>query len=134
MLVELLHHHRDHIRVSSLPPSVVPLKAAEFIHNDGHGRSVKIQQFPVTLAYAMTDYKCQGKTLEYVVVDLKKPPGRGVSAPTSAYVQLSRATSLDRVSIMRPFNVADLTTPLPQELIDELRWQEEMANNTLRML
>lgn len=64
----------------------------------------------------------------------EKPARRGVSASTSAYVQLSRATSLDRVSIMQPFNIADLSAPLPQELIDELRWQEEMAENTLQML
>jgi hypothetical protein len=27
-----------------------------------------------------------------------------------------------------------LSAPLPQELIDELRWQDEMAENTLQML
>jgi hypothetical protein len=133
MLVELLHHDRDHIRVSSLPSAVVPIKPEEFTHYDGHGGIVKLQQFPVTLAYAITDYKCQSKTLEYVVVDLKKP-SRGMSASTAAYVQLSRATSLDRVSILRPFNIDELTAPLPQELIDELRWQEEMAEKTLQIL
>jgi hypothetical protein len=35
---------------------------------------------------------------------------------------------------MQPFNIADLSAPLPQELIDELRWQDEMAENTLQML
>jgi hypothetical protein len=98
MLVELLHHDRDRIRVSSLPPSVVPIKAAEFDHYDGHGGTVQLQQFPVTVANAITDYKCQVKTLEYVVVNLKMPGG-GTSAPISAYVQLSRAPTLDRVSI-----------------------------------
>jgi hypothetical protein len=57
MLVELLHHNHDEVRVSSLPPSVVPIKTIKFTHNAGHGRTVEIRQFPVTLAYAMTDYK-----------------------------------------------------------------------------
>jgi hypothetical protein len=35
---------------------------------------------------------------------------------------------------MHPFNIAELTAPLPQELVDELRWHEEMAENTLQML
>jgi hypothetical protein len=132
MLVELLHHNRAQVRVSSLPPSVVPIKTIEFTHNAGHGRTIKIQQFPVTLAYAMTDYKCQGKSLEYIIVDLKRPSGHAPS--TSAYVQLSRPTSLDRVSILRPFHIDELTAPLPQELIEELRWQEAMAEKTIQML
>jgi len=109
---------------------VVLIKTANFRHNKGHGRSVTLEQFPVTLAYAITDYKCQGKTFEYVVVDLKTPSGRGSSWPTSAYVQLSRATALDRLSIIRLFDAKDLCEPLPQELLDELRWQEEMAERT----
>ena len=130
MLIKLLHDPGMHISIPPLQPSVVPIKTAKFRHNKSHGRSVTLEQFPVTLAYAMTDYKCQGKTFEYIVVDLKTPTGRGSSSPTSAYVQLSRATSLDRVSIIRPFDANDLRQPLPQELVDELRWQEQMAETT----
>ena len=48
----------------------------------------------------------------------------------SVYVQLARATSLNRLSIMRSFDPDDLRRPLPSELLDELRWQEEMARKT----
>jgi hypothetical protein len=130
MSVKMLHDTDGLIHVSTLPTSVLPIAPAKFTHNDGHDKKAKLTQFPVTLAYAITDYKCQGKTFQYVVVDLKKPTGCGVSAPTSAYVQLSRATDLDRVSIMRPFDIAELTTPFPQDLIDELDWQEAMAEKT----
>ena len=41
--------------------------------------------------------------------------------------QLSRATSLDHVFIMRPFNGEDLHVPLSQQLQDELHWQQNMA-------
>ena len=133
MLIKLLHEPGVQISIPPLQPSVIPIKMARFKHNRGHGRSVTLEQFPVTLAYAMTDYKCQGKTFEYVVIDLKTPSGRGSSSPTSAYVQLSRATALNRVSIIRPFDANDLCQPLPQELLDELRWQEEMAERTAHM-
>jgi hypothetical protein len=125
----VLHDPHGQIRVSTLPTSVLPVKPAKFYHNSGPGKKAKVEQFPVTLAYAITDYKCQGKTFPYIIVDWKKP-SRGCSCPTSAYVQLSRATALDRVSIMRPFDVDELTAPLPQDLVDELDWQEEMAAKT----
>ena len=89
-----------------------------------------LEQFPVTLAYAITDYKCQGKTFESVIVNLKTPSGPGSSSPMSAYVQLSRATALDRILIISPFNEKDLWEPLSHELVEELQWQEEMARST----
>jgi hypothetical protein len=134
MLVKLLHDREGQIRIPTLPTSVVPIKPKKFTHNKGHGKSASLEQFPVTLAFAITDYKCQGKTFDHIVVDLKKPSGGGPSAPTSAYVQLSRARALDRVSIMRPFSVSELNAPLPPELEQELAWQEEMEAKTLRTL
>jgi len=50
---------------------------------------------------------------------------------TSAYVQLSHVTTLDRVSIMRPFDEKELRLPLDPELIKELEWQEDMAKAIL---
>jgi hypothetical protein len=149
MLVKLLHDDEGKIRILSLPTSLVPIKTVQFTHNFGHGRSAKLEQFPVTLAYSITDYKSQGKTFQNVVVDLKKPSGPGASAPSSAYVQLSRATALTQVSIMRPFigaeqsladgldkdlRWAELEAPLPIELEEELKWQEEMDERTLCMV
>jgi len=130
MLVKLLHDPGMKISIPPLQPSIVPIKTVKFTHNRGHGRSVTLEQFPVTLAYAITDYKCQGKTFKSVIVDLKTPSGPGASSPMSAYVQLSRATALDRISIIRPFNEKDLWEPLSQELVEELQWQEEMAKRT----
>jgi len=120
MLVKLLHDDEEKIHIPSLPTSVVPIKAVPFTYNFNHGRSAKLEQFPVTLAYSITDYKSQGKTFQNVVVDLKKPSGPGASAPSSAYVQLSRATSLTRVSIMRPFIAAEQS--LPDGLNKDLTW------------
>jgi hypothetical protein len=32
---------------------------------------------------------------------------------------------------MHPFDIDELTAPLPQDLVDELDWQEEMAATRL---
>jgi hypothetical protein len=108
----------------------------EFTYREGgrktnrKGRWVKLSQFAGTLAYAITDYKAQGSTYkEPILVDLKRPD-KGSSSYASAYVQLSRATTLDHIFIMRPFNGEDLQAPLPPELQLELAWQEDMATFT----
>jgi len=31
---------------------------------------------------------------------------------------------------MRPFDIDELSTPLPPELLEELRWEKEMAEKT----
>jgi hypothetical protein len=98
MLVKLLHNPGTEVHIEPLPTSVIPITTEEFTHNYGHERSAKIEQFPVTLAYAITDFKCQGETFPYVVVDLKKPSQRFTPA-TSAYFQLSRTTALARQSL-----------------------------------
>ncbi|PSR70805.1 hypothetical protein PHLCEN_2v13327, partial [Hermanssonia centrifuga] len=37
-------------------------------------RTVHRRQFPITPAYAFTDYRSQGQTLPYVIVDIAAPP------------------------------------------------------------
>ena len=61
-------------------------------------------------------------------MDLKKPAGRCPS--TSPYVQLSRARISHRLSILRPFSPDELLSPPPEELILELKWQEDKAKET----
>ena len=110
------------------PVGVVPLEPVEFTFDD-HGRKVKLRQFPVTLGYTLTDYKCQGSTFPgNVIVDLYKPSGACPAA--SPYVQLSRATALDKVFILRPFDKAELEAPISTALRDELDWEAKMAAET----
>ena len=42
----------------------------------------------------------------------------------------ARARSLQQISIMRPFDPAELSIPLSKELIAELKWEEQMAEKT----
>ena len=112
---------------------MVPLSPVKFCYNAGHGRRVRLEQFPLTLAYACTDFKVQGQTmLRGAVLDLQRP-AQGKTPSTSPYVQLSRVTSLDMVFILRPFDIAELRTPLSNEVLVELAWEEEMACNTKRL-
>jgi hypothetical protein len=94
-------------------------------------RKATFNQFPVTLAYAITDYKCQGETyFDGLLTDLHKPL-TGSTQAASLYVQLSRVQSLQQLSIMRDFDPAELRTPLSEDLIDELEWEEEMDKMTV---
>jgi len=131
MLVRLMHDPGFAVHLPGLPPNVVPIDTEKFTHYKQGGGKATMSQFPVTLAYAITDYKCQGKTFSAVVCDLKRPSG--LSAPTSGYVQLSRARTLQKVSIMRPFDEEELRRPLDQDLLEELAWQERMAEHTAQV-
>jgi hypothetical protein len=51
----------------------------------------------------------------------------------SLYVQLSRGQSLQRISILRPFDPEDLRVPIPEELKAELKWEHEMSERTAKI-
>jgi len=121
--------HRLDISIPGLPPSVLPIEPVPFTYKINSHKYAKVSQFPVTLAYAITDFKCQGQTFDFVLCDIEKPRV-GPAPPTSPYVQLSRARSLQCVSIIRPFDVDQLSAPLPADLLDELRWESDMARQT----
>jgi hypothetical protein len=76
------------ITLPGLPRSVLPIQSKTFTHRSAKHQAT-FYQFPVTMAYAITDYKCQSLTFEQVVVDLKCP-STSFAPATSTYVQLSR--------------------------------------------
>lgn len=83
MLVRVLEGPGSDVQLPDLPIGVVPLTPIKFTVNE-KGRSVTLLQFPVTLGYAITDYKCQGSTYKNtLVLDLRKP-GDGSSPAASA--------------------------------------------------
>jgi ATP-dependent exoDNAse (exonuclease V) alpha subunit len=55
-------------------------------------------QYPLTLAWAVTIHKSQGKTFEKVMIDM----GRGAFAHGQTYVALSRCTSLEGIILKQP--------------------------------
>jgi hypothetical protein len=62
--------------------------------------SIRRTQLPIVPAFALTAHKSQGKTLPAAIVDIQSCRGT-----ESVYVMLSRVTSIDRLRILRPFNI-----------------------------
>ena len=92
----------------------------------GESMSITRQQLPLDAAYAITDYKSQGKTLEHVIVDIQS--SRIIQ---SIYVMVSRATSLDGLVILRPFDPKKVRAHAPQSLRDELVQLETLSYHTI---
>ena len=57
------------------------------------------RQYPLTLAWAITIHKSQGKTFDHVIIDFD----RGTFAHGQAYVALSRARTLEGIVLTTPF-------------------------------
>lgn len=107
------------------------------IHRDRRSDSSEIQgnrpvmnSGVIDVACAITDLRCQGRTFNWVLCKVAKA-WTGPAPPISAYVQF-KAKPLEGVSIKRSFNVDQLGIPLPSELLEELRWESEMAENKQR--
>ena len=65
-------------------------------------------QLPLALGWAITIHKSQGMTLERMSLDL----GRGAFAPGQLYVALSRARTLEAISLVHPLKVSDVRVDL----------------------
>ena len=75
-------------------------------------------QYPITPAYAFTDFKSQGQTIESVIVDLAKPP-TGSLTSFNAYVALSRSRGRNTIRLLRDFDEKLFTTHPNEELRKE---------------
>lgn len=108
--------------VPGLPEGVIPIFPTRktFTIKEEKKRTVTRHQFALTPAYAFTDFKSQGQTIEHVIVDLAKPPSGRVTA-FNAYVALSRSRGRSTIRLLRPFN-EKLFTVHPSE---ELRKEDE---------
>jgi hypothetical protein len=67
-------------------------------------RTVTRLQYPVTGAYAFTDYRSQGQTIPYVIIDIGKVPTGGSLNLFNLYVALSRSRGQDTIRLLRDFD------------------------------
>ena len=63
-----------------------------------------------------------------MIVDLKESSGRFPAS--SPYIQLSRAKTRARLSILRSFGPAELRSDLSKHILVELEWQAQKAKET----
>lgn len=94
-------------------------------------------QVPMTLAFALTQYKVQGSTYRIAVLDLHRSSrDRYRESPhqryCSVYVQLSRLTSLDGLWLLEPITLNDIDNKMHPELHEEDLRLEGLAAETMR--
>jgi ATP-dependent exoDNAse (exonuclease V) alpha subunit len=118
-----------------LPPGVIPLtpSLASFSVKGRTEKSFKVarRQYTMTAGYAFTDYKSQGQTIEYVIIDIGKPP-TGTLSPFSVYVALSRSRGRDTIRLLRDFNVNLFQNHPSEALRIEMNRLEELNEATRR--
>jgi hypothetical protein len=99
------------VKIGDFPVGVIPIRPSSITFTVPKSKpkiSATFKQFPVTLAYAITDYKCQGETYcDGLLTDLRTPL-TGSTEAASLYVQLSRVQSLQQLSILRDFDAEEL--------------------------
>ena len=78
----------------------------------------KRRQFPVTPAYAFTDYRSQGQTIPHVIDDIASPPTGGLSL-FNLYVALSQSSGRSTVRLLRDFDAKVFLAAHSAELIAE---------------
>ncbi|KAG9093514.1 hypothetical protein FS749_014258 [Ceratobasidium sp. UAMH 11750] len=94
-------------------------------------RMVRRLQFPITPAYAFTDYRSQGQTIESVIVDITTPPSGKRLTIFNVYVAFSRSSGTKTIRILRDFDESILMQPLDEDLATEDRRLEALDAETL---
>ena len=132
IVVKLVSNTHGTVQFDNLNENEIPIKPEKrYFYLSKKSKNVNIQriQFPLSLCYAQTVFKAQGKTIPRIIVDLSLPPLG--SLPTHyAYVALSRAQCLNNVLILRPFPIEVLQHKPNEHLISEMIRLEALAKKS----
>jgi PIF1-like helicase len=116
-----------------LPPGIIPLTPSQvkFSVTGRSGKRFKItrRQYAMTAGYAFTDYKSQGQTIEYVIIDIGRPP-TGSSSPFSVYVALSRSRGRDTIRLLRDFDPNLFQNHPSEALREDMRRLQKLNEET----
>jgi hypothetical protein len=115
-----------------VPEGIIPISPSTTRFNvdvDGNKVQLERRQLGIVPAYAFTDYKSQGQTMEFVIVDISKPP-TGVLSPFSVYVALSRSRGRKTIRILREFDRALLMHHPSEDLRKDMMRLERLDECT----
>ncbi|KAF5334229.1 hypothetical protein D9611_014313 [Ephemerocybe angulata] len=93
-----------HLSADEIPILSDSIEVAFSRYGGKNAKTVRRQQVAIVPAFAMTAHRAQGQTMENVIVDLQS-----CSSTESAYVMVSRATSLDGLFVLRHFAPEKIT-------------------------
>ncbi|KLO06659.1 hypothetical protein SCHPADRAFT_910151 [Schizopora paradoxa] len=129
----------DRTKVGKLPgleEGVVPITPIEKPFSCMVGeesRGFTRYQLPMTGAAAFTDYRSQGQTIVYVILDLATPPSGGPLTLFNLYVALSRSRGASTVRLLRDFSPALLMSSIDPYLAEEDKRLDELNEETKRL-
>ncbi|CEL56332.1 hypothetical protein RSOLAG1IB_11903 [Rhizoctonia solani AG-1 IB] len=110
--------------------SIQVLSTAQNMSVEVRKRTIERLQYPITPAYAFTDYRSQGQTIPAVIVDIATPPtGSGLSL-ANIYVALSRSSGRKTIRILREFDESIFAKPVDYDLVKEDERQEKLNEQT----
>ncbi|KAG8942843.1 hypothetical protein FRC04_003474 [Tulasnella sp. 424] len=117
------------VKIDGLQEDVVPIvpTSTQFTYVSPQGAKFHISrsQLPLLPAYAYTDYKAQGRTLEKAIVDLAD-----CNSLQSVYVMLSRVRTLHGLAILRWFKSTKLYQNLQEEFRHEFSRLRKLHDDT----
>ncbi|KAI6003099.1 hypothetical protein EDD15DRAFT_2226907, partial [Pisolithus albus] len=87
----------------------------------------------MTAAYAFTDYRAQGQTIPFVIVDIATPPSGGLSL-FNLYVALSRSKGRSSIRLLRDFDNKVFQAGHSPELLAENDRLDKLNHETLHQL
>lgn len=95
----------DMAALPGLERGQIPIVPVEYKFSIGANPTTRVtrRQFPLVPAYAFTDFKSQGQTINHVLVDIGKTSSFALS-PFNAYVALSRGRSRETIRLLRDFD------------------------------
>ena len=100
-------------------------------NSDQEKKTVTRLQYPITGAYAITDYRAQGQTLSNVIVDIASP-GYGKLTLFNLYVALSRSRGRDSIRLLRDFDDKIFNQTHCEALINEDARLEKLHEDTIK--
>ncbi|KAI0253861.1 hypothetical protein BJV78DRAFT_1122426 [Lactifluus subvellereus] len=92
-------------------------------------RNVVRRQFPITPAYAFTDYRSQRQTISHVIVDLASPPSGSLSL-FNVYVALSRSSGRSTIRLLQDFDNELFAHSFDPDLLQEDERLEALDRQT----